>query len=62
MLSFYRAGISPYRGPSCRFIPSCSGYASEAVERYGAWIGFVMALKRLMRCQPLAVGGFDPVP
>ena len=48
--------------PACRYVPTCSEYAMEAVERYGALRGGVMALLRLLRCHPFASGGYDPVP
>ncbi len=62
VLRGYRRWISPMVGPACRFHPSCSQYASEAIERYGAWQGFWLALRRLGRCHPLHPGGLDPVP
>ena len=58
----YRYAISPLLPPSCRFHPSCSAYALEAVERYGAVRGAWLALKRLLRCHPWHRGGYDPVP
>ena len=63
-IRFYRAHISPYRAPCCRFIPTCSEYALEAVEKYGAMRGGALALKRLLRCHPFYRGGklYDPVP
>lgn len=60
-IDFYRKAISPYRAPSCRFIPSCSNYAWEAVEKLGAVKGGLLALKRLLRCHPFHRGGYDPV-
>ncbi|MCL2004020.1 MAG: membrane protein insertion efficiency factor YidD [Oscillospiraceae bacterium] len=48
--------------PSCRYIPTCSEYALEAVEKYGAAKGFWLALRRLLRCHPFRKGGYDPVP
>jgi uncharacterized protein len=62
MLRGYKRWISPAFPPSCRFVPTCSEYAMEAVERYGALRGGMMALWRLLRCHPLASGGLDPVP
>ncbi len=63
-IRFYRARISPLRAPSCRFIPTCSQYALEAVEKYGAAKGSVLAIKRLSHCHPFYRGGkiYDPVP
>ncbi|MBE9549909.1 MAG: membrane protein insertion efficiency factor YidD [Proteobacteria bacterium] len=58
----YRRWISPMLSPHCRFTPSCSQYALEAIERYGAIKGSWLAIKRLLRCQPLCKGGHDPVP
>ncbi|MDR1598880.1 MAG: membrane protein insertion efficiency factor YidD [Oscillospiraceae bacterium] len=62
MIRFYKLRISPGMSPSCRFIPSCSEYAAEAIERYGAVRGGAMALRRVARCNPLSKGGYDPVP
>jgi putative membrane protein insertion efficiency factor len=61
-ISFYRASISPIRPPSCRFSPSCSAYALEAVETFGLGRGLWLALRRLLRCHPFHKGGHDPVP
>ena len=62
-IRFYRKNISPLPQPCCRFIPTCSAYALEAVEKYGAWKGGWLALRRLLRCQPFYGGDyFDPVP
>lgn len=47
---------------NCRFIPTCSNYAKEAIERYGAFRGSILALKRVLRCHPLGSSGYDPVP
>ncbi|MGI6488302.1 MAG: membrane protein insertion efficiency factor YidD [Syntrophomonadaceae bacterium] len=54
--------FSVYKGPSCRFHPSCSHYAVEAIEKYGAIRGGWLTLKRLGRCHPFHPGGYDPVP
>lgn len=54
--------LSPFFGGACRFYPSCSNYAHEAIERHGAVRGTALALKRLLRCHPFAKSGFDPVP
>jgi putative membrane protein insertion efficiency factor len=61
LLKFYQTAISPWLPPSCRFVPTCSEYAREAIERYGPWRGSRMAVWRLLRCQPFCAGGYDPV-
>lgn len=58
----YQLLISPYLGQRCRFWPSCSEYASEAIERHGLARGSGLALKRILRCHPFNPGGVDPVP
>ena len=60
LLKAYRL-ISPFLGRNCRFTPTCSQYAMEAIGRYGPWKGGWMALKRLLRCHPFCPGGYDPV-
>mgnify|MGYP003555352209 FL=1 len=62
LLRCYRYAISPLLGRNCRFHPSCSEYAIEAVERHGALRGGWLAAKRLGRCHPFTPGGYDPVP
>lgn len=62
IIAFYRKAISPYTPPSCRFIPTCSAYAEEAIRRYGAARGGWLALRRLLSCHPFGRSGFDPVP
>jgi len=62
LIRFYRRHISPLKRPCCRFIPTCSQYALEAIEKYGALKGSWLALRRLLRCHPLCKGGYDPVP
>ena len=62
LIRFYRAAISPTHAPCCRFTPTCSQYALEAVEKYGALKGGFLALRRILRCNPLCKGGYDPVP
>ena len=61
LLKFYKAVISPWLPQSCRFTPTCSEYAREAIERHGAFKGTGMAIWRLLRCQPFCAGGYDPV-
>jgi uncharacterized protein len=61
LLRGYKWAISPMFPPACRFVPTCSEYALEAVERYGAARGGWMAIMRLFRCHPFAHGGYDPV-
>jgi len=61
LVKFYQVIISPWLPPSCRFVPTCSEYAREAIERYGAVRGTGMAVWRLLRCQPFCAGGYDPV-
>jgi len=62
LLRGYRYALSPMLAPSCRFHPSCSAYAEEALARHGAWRGGWLAARRLCRCGPWHPGGFDPVP
>jgi uncharacterized protein len=62
LIKAYRYGISPLLGPSCRFFPTCSEYAAQAIEKHGAGHGGWLALKRIARCHPWHPGGYDPVP
>ncbi|HLW52106.1 MAG TPA: membrane protein insertion efficiency factor YidD [Candidatus Angelobacter sp.] len=62
LLKFYKGLISPLLPVSCRFVPSCSEYAAEAVACHGLLHGSMLALGRLLRCHPLCRGGYDPVP
>lgn len=61
-LMLYRYAVSPWMAPHCRFHPSCSEYAREAIERHGALHGGGLAARRLLRCHPWHPGGLDPVP
>jgi putative membrane protein insertion efficiency factor len=62
LLGFYRSTISPTWPSACKFYPSCSAYAAQAVERYGPARGLWMAAGRILRCRPFHAGGIDPVP
>lgn len=62
LIRFYRKGISPFTPPSCRFSPTCSAYAQEAIETHGAARGGWLFLKRFARCHPFGGKGYDPVP
>lgn len=61
-IRFYQVAISPLMAPHCRFHPSCSAYAEEAIARFGPTRGLYLATHRLLRCHPWAEGGLDPVP
>lgn len=62
LIRFYQTAISPYRPACCIYIPTCSQYALEAIEKYGALKGGYLALRRFLRCNPFHKGGYDPVP
>lgn len=62
LLLFYRRFLSPLKAPTCRFYPSCSAYALEAVAKYGVVKGGYLSIRRLLRCHPLHKGGYEPVP
>jgi uncharacterized protein len=62
LIKLYQFFISPLTGPNCRFYPSCSAYALEAVQKHGSLKGTLLAVKRILRCHPFHAGGFDPVP
>lgn len=62
LIAAYRILLSPILGRQCRYLPTCSEYAGEAVRRHGAWVGGWLTLARLARCNPFGPAGFDPVP
>lgn len=62
LLRGYKRCVSPFLPPACRFMPTCSEYAMQAVARFGVLRGGYLALRRLLRCQPFCRGGYDPVP
>ena len=62
MIKFYRKYISPMKSTKCPYIPTCSSYGLEAVEKYGALKGGLLTLWRILRCNPFSKGGYDPVP
>jgi len=61
IIIFYQKKISPLLGPRCKFYPTCSQYALEAINKYGAFKGSLMAIWRILRCNPMSRGGYDPV-
>jgi putative membrane protein insertion efficiency factor len=61
IIKIYKKYISPLKGRTCRFYPSCSQYAIEAFEKYGFFKGFVLTIKRLLKCHPFNAGGYDPL-
>jgi putative membrane protein insertion efficiency factor len=61
LLRVYKLTISPLLPQACRFTPTCSQYAAEAIEKHGFWKGTALGLKRLSRCHPFSEGGYDPV-
>jgi putative membrane protein insertion efficiency factor len=61
LLRFYKLAISPFLPPACRFSPTCSVYAAEAIAKYGALRGTNLAVRRVLRCHPFSAGGYDPV-
>jgi uncharacterized protein len=62
LLRGYKWTLSPFLPPACRYVPTCSEYAAEAIERHGALRGSMMAAWRVLRCHPFVRGGYDPVP
>lgn len=62
LIQFYRKGVSPFTPPSCRYVPTCSAYAMEAIEKHGAFRGGWLSVRRILRCHPFGSHGYDPVP
>lgn len=62
IIKFYKKIISPLTPPSCRFYPTCSSYGMEAIQRFGAFKGSYLTIKRILKCHPFHPGGVDPVP
>jgi putative membrane protein insertion efficiency factor len=62
LIRFYQQALSPYLPASCRYVPTCSAYAYEAVQKHGVFRGLFLAIKRILRCHPFHPGGYDPVP
>jgi putative membrane protein insertion efficiency factor len=62
LIELYRKNISPRKIPCCRFTPTCSAYAIEAIQKRGAFVGTLLSIWRILRCNPLCKGGYDPVP
>jgi uncharacterized protein len=62
LLRGYKWALSPFLPPACRYVPTCSDYAAEAIERHGAFRGSALAIWRVLRCHPFVRGGYDPVP
>jgi len=61
LVRFYQKFLSPLKPPTCRFYPTCSQYALEAIGKYGVWRGGYLTLRRLLKCHPFHPGGYDPV-
>ncbi|MEJ2176403.1 MAG: membrane protein insertion efficiency factor YidD [Gammaproteobacteria bacterium] len=62
LIKTYKLIVSPFMGQNCRFHPSCSNYSMEAIRIHGAFKGVVLSLRRILKCQPMHPGGYDPVP
>ena len=62
LIGLYRKYISPLKPPCCRFTPTCSAYAIEAFQKRGFFVGFILTVWRILRCNPFCKGGYDPVP
>ena len=61
LIRFYRKYISPLKAPSCKYYPTCSQYAIDAIEKKGVFLGLILAIWRILRCNPFSRGGYDPV-
>lgn len=61
LIIFYQRFVSPLTAPACRFYPSCSEYALQAIKRYGPWRGVWLSFRRILKCHPFHPGGYDPV-
>ena len=62
LIRVYQKCISPLHGPVCRFTPTCSAYALEAIQKYGPGKGLLLSIRRILKCNPFHEGGYDPVP
>lgn len=62
LIKIYRYVLAPWVGGACRFSPTCSCYAIDALQQHGAWRGLALTIGRILRCQPWCAGGYDPVP
>lgn len=62
LIRFYQLALSPFMGRQCRYLPTCSSYTDEAIERFGFWAGGWMGLARILRCNPWGASGYDPIP
>ena len=61
-IKIYQLLISPFFGPNCRFLPTCSEYSIEAIEKHGILRGIIIAIKRIIKCNPFGASGYDPIP